>query len=64
MTISVLLVKGLPSALIHSTVGVGIPAVTRHWNKALPPRIIVWVASGYSSIAGTSLPNSEIQEYP
>lgn len=46
LTISVLLVKGLPSALTHSTVGVGIPAVTRHWNKALPPRITVKVASG------------------
>jgi hypothetical protein len=48
--------KGRPSGRDHRMRGEGIPPVTRHCSRTLPPVITVCVASGYSSTAGGSRP--------
>ena len=51
--------NGRPSARVHVTRGKGIPAVTRHWSRTLPPATTVCVDSGYNSTAGGSRPRQK-----
>ena len=51
--------NGRPSDRVHVTRGKGIPAVTRHCSRTLPPTITVCVASGYNSTAGGSRPGQK-----
>lgn len=53
--------KGRPLVRVQLTRGEGIPPVTRHCSRTLPPAITVCVASGYTSTAGGSRPAQSSQ---
>ena len=44
--------------LLQVTVGAGMPPVTRHWKRALPPGRIVCCSCGKTSIIGAWRPGS------
>ena len=44
--------------LVQTTLGGGVPAVTLHWNKALPPCWMEVAVAGYMSITGVSRPDN------
>ena len=51
--------NGCPLSRVHVTRGNGIPAVTRHCSRTLPPATTVCIASGYNSTAGGSRPGQK-----